>query len=120
MLKFPATRKYLDLLKTLYSAGSEPASDYRIALELDVKHQTVSLWNNDKCGMSEDTAMIVADRLEMDVVEVVTEVNKDRASSRAAREYYDRILTRFRNTAAVAVVALSGMQSLTTSVVFSV
>lgn len=108
-MKFPATHKYLELVKAYYDG----ASDYKIAQFLDVKKQTVSKWRNDLCGMSEETGMIIADRLQLDVVEVVTELNRDRASSRVAREYYDRILTRFRSSAALVLLALSSMQPLT-------
>lgn len=108
-MKYPATTKYLDMMKAQYFG----ASDYRIAQLLGVSKNAVSKWRRDVAGMSEDIGMIVADRLDLDVVVVVTELNRDRATTRAAREYYDRILSHFKPTAALALPFLLSLQALT-------
>lgn len=102
-MKFPATHKYLELFK----AANGGASDYRIAQLLDVTRATVSGWRRDVSGMSQEVGMKLADRLKLDAVEVVTELNADRANTRESREYYKELLKRIGASAALVIITLS-------------
>jgi hypothetical protein len=104
-MKYPATHKYLELFK----AANGAASDYRIAQLLEVKQPTVSRWRNDVAGMSEEVGMMLADRLNLDVVQVVSELNADRANTRESRSYYSQLLARLKSSAALAAPAFVGV-----------
>lgn len=108
-MKFPATQKYLKL----FQAANGGASHYRVAQLLNVSRQAVYDWRDDRRGMSEEIGMIIADRLKLDVVEVVSELNKDRAQSRELRKYYDELIARIKTTAALALPAFASILLVT-------
>jgi predicted transcriptional regulator len=107
-MRFPATHKYLKL----FQAANGGASYYRVAQLLEVSRQAVYDWRDDKNGMSEETGMMLADRLNLDVVEVVTELNADRANTRESRSYYSQLLERLKSSAALAAPAFIGVYLL--------
>ena len=107
-MKHPATYKYLELFK----ASNGGASDYRVAQLLEVDQTTVSKWRNDIRGMSEEVGMMLADRLGLDVVQVVSELNADRANTRESRSYYSQLLERLKSSAALAAPAFIGVYLL--------
>ena len=103
-MRFPATHKYLTMLKAAYGG----ASDYKVAQMLKVTKQHVSKWSNDASGMGESPAMILADLLDLDPIIVISELNLDRAQSREARQYYEEILSRVKSSAALVLCGVAG------------
>lgn len=81
------TLKYYGLIKKHYMS----CSDYALAQHLGVTRQAVKKWTEGGT-ISEETALILADRLGLDPLIVVSECNADRANTLVSQMYYSKLI----------------------------
>lgn len=102
-----ATKHYLELLRSHYGN----CSDYRIAQILGVSKQAVSRWSQGKGTIGDEPAAILADLLDLDGVEVLTNLYLERSSSRVTRNYFEEILERAKSAQGAVVLGLLAILS---------
>lgn len=93
------TQQLLDAVKSRYSLPS----DYALAKFLGLKQQTVSKYRVDGNTLSDETALLVADKLGMDAGEVLAWMHAERAKSPAAKRALEK-LARLAHRSAAALV----------------
>jgi transcriptional regulator with XRE-family HTH domain len=74
--------QWIDLVKNYRQWGS----DYRTAKELGLSRNTISMYRSRTPTMDEETAVVIADALEIDPATVVLDQVAERSKSEAVRE----------------------------------
>lgn len=101
------TVELLDLLKSLFAKDGEPASDYRVAKELGVSHQTISGWRNQGKTMDDETGYKVAELLGTSgehIMGCIYFERSDRAKNTKMGDLWKRVALRSANALALALL----------------
>lgn len=95
--------KTLELLDAVKSRYSLP-SDYALAKFLGVKQQTVSEYRRKGNTLSDETALLVADKLKLPAGAVLAWMHAERAKSPAARKVFEKLARQASRSAAALVL----------------
>lgn len=108
-----STVEFLDLLCDHYKCLSQdektPATDYRVAKQLEVTTQSVSKWRTGKAGFDDTTAIRVADLLDMEREYVLACVHFERAKASNVRDTWRVIALGSTNALVLAVAGFAGL-----------
>lgn len=97
-----ATLRLIEAISVKYpNEDGTPASDYRIAKMLDISREAVSQYRRTGNQFGVKQACKAADLLGRDPMEVIAEVEKDRAKSDSDRDFWGGQLRRMGVAAAV-------------------
>lgn len=94
--------QYLDAVK----AKTGAASDYQLAKILSVSQQAVSKWRTKKDFLGDETAIKVAELLEIDSGIVIAAVHAERAKSESERNAWRSMFEKLGGVAAGLVIGL--------------
>lgn len=99
------TQQYLDAVKAKHGA----ASDYALSKVLGVSHQQITNYRRKGYGLGNETAIKVAELLEIDPGIVIAAVHAERAKSEAERNAWRSMFEKLGGVAAGLVIGLSAV-----------
>lgn len=82
-------------------------SDYQLAKLLETTPQNISNWRTERCGMDNTTAMMVAEHLKANPVEILARLQMDKKISKRAEKVWSKYVSRLL-LAPVAAATLMG------------
>lgn len=86
----------LDAYKNRYGKPS----DYSVSVDFGLNNQTVRNWRTKGGTMSEETALLFADKLDLNPLEVLAAINAERTNCPAVKEAWERAAALLHNAVA--------------------
>lgn len=108
----------IDFLNAVKSRYNLP-SDYALAGKLKLSRASISRFMNGKDNLGDDTAMLVADLLEIDPVHVVACIHAERAKTEKAKKMWERFATLTAGLAVLVILSVTVPQSGHESALFA-